>query len=195
MKKLLFFLLLLASANFVNAQDDTKEADSRLDVIKKELSLSDEQASKIKEAMKKRRIAVKDAQEINRKTRREAHEQFDNDMKTILTPDQLKKYEERKDDMSTPQGRAERLVNRLDKQLELNDEQAKKVETAALTRFTKLSEIEKGKGSKDARETINAAFDTELKTILSPEQFAKYQKGGKGGHNGHGGGKGKGKGK
>ena len=194
MKKLLFLLLLLASANFVNAQDDTKEAESRVEVIKKELSLTDEQAAKIKDAMKKRRIAVKDAQAVNKKARREAHDQFDNDMKAILTPDQLKKYEEHKDDMSTPQGRAERLVNRLDKQLELNDEQAKKVEAAALTRFIKLSEVEKGKGSKESRDVINTAFDTEIKGILTPDQFAKYQKGGKGNH-GHGKGHGKGKGK
>lgn len=184
---LVFIFLSTIGISFAQEADE-KEATSRLDILKKELSLTDEQAGKVKEAIKKRRVAVKEA---NRKAKQEAQETFDGDMKTILNAEQLKKFEERKEDMSTPQGRAERLTNRLEKQLTLNEEQAKKTEAAALTRFTKLAEIEKGKENKDARKAVNQAFDAEMKTILTAEQFTKFEAGKKE----HGKGKGKGKGK
>jgi Spy/CpxP family protein refolding chaperone len=197
MKNFVITLLFALCATVAFAQGEEREANERVKVISEELSLTDEQKTKVMEAMKKRRIAVKEAQEMNRKARREAHEAFDEDMKSILTAEQLKKFEERKEDMSTPQGRAERLVGRMDKHVDLTDEQAKKVEAAALTRFTKLSELEKGKENKAARDAVNAAFDAELKTILTAEQLKKYENmkpgHGKGGNHGKGGG-GKGKG-
>ena len=88
----------------------------------------------------------------------------------------------------SPETRAAKMTERMTKELSLNDQQAKEIETVNLEFVTQLSanrvqrtakekkekeEIKKMRGNmKEARE----ARDTKLKSILTEEQYAKYQK-------------------
>lgn len=177
MKNFLLLIIFAFSATFLYAQEDEKEQGKRIESLKTELSLSEDQVVSVKEAFKKRREAHKDKNDKSRKARKEALTAFDADMKAILNPEQLKKYEERKEDMGTPASKAERFAHRLENQLVLSEEQAQKVEVAALEKFTKLDALPKGDEKKAEKDAINTAFEASLKTILRPEQLAKYEKG------------------
>ncbi len=80
----------------------------------------------------------------------------------------------------TPEEKATKITNRLKTELSLTDEQVPKVNAVTLTRVkqateakTKTAEDKKAFGQQ--RKTIFQSWETEMKTILTPEQFATYQ--------------------
>jgi hypothetical protein len=80
----------------------------------------------------------------------------------------------------TPEERATAVSERITKELSLNDDQKKKVYEAALVRGQKMKEAMEKDGDEhtDRRATmkpIMEAFDASMKTILNPEQYAKWK--------------------
>lgn len=79
---------------------------------------------------------------------------------------------------AAPEQRAERMSQQISKQLGLDAATTAKVKEAALVRAQKIDAIQTGPNSNKAKNTAlqaNAAdFKAALKSILTPEQFAKY---------------------
>ena len=79
---------------------------------------------------------------------------------------------------AAPEQRAERMSQQISKQLGLDAATTAKVKEAALVRAQKIDAIQTGSDSNKAKNTAlqaNAAdFKVALKSILTPEQFAKY---------------------
>ena len=79
----------------------------------------------------------------------------------------------------SPEQRSEMFVKRMTKELTLNPEQLERVKSLNLDRFKNIDEA-KAAGSNDKRglalkvKAINETFDTNLKGVLTPEQFTKY---------------------
>lgn len=79
---------------------------------------------------------------------------------------------------AAPEQRAEKMSQRLSKQLGLDAPTTAKVKAAALVRARKIDAIQTGTDSNKAKNTALQAnaqdFKAALKSILTPEQFAKY---------------------
>ncbi len=80
----------------------------------------------------------------------------------------------------TPQEKSANQAKKLIQHLGLTAEQGAQVEAALLLRMTKMSAIkttvEKGEGrQKDAAKAIMEEFDAKMKTILTPEQYTKFE--------------------
>jgi len=145
--------------------------------LKEELSLSDEQAEKVKLAFKSKRKKVKAAKEANagdhkamREARKSANEAFEAELKTILSDEQFMKFQEHKEEMQSPESRAERRADRMAEELKLSDAQAEKVE--ALIK----SKIEARQADREKHKAEREAFEKEMKTILTPEQYEAFLK-------------------
>ncbi|MCX6312949.1 MAG: hypothetical protein NT084_15115 [Bacteroidetes bacterium] len=80
----------------------------------------------------------------------------------------------------SPEERATDGTNRMTKELGLTADQAAKIHAFALTRAQKMDDL-KAKASTDntanqaARKKIMDEFDTNVKTVLTPEQYTKWQ--------------------
>ncbi len=80
----------------------------------------------------------------------------------------------------TPQEKSENQAKKLTEKLVLNAAQTTQVQAALLDRITKIqtvrSTVEKGGGKrKEAIKVILVEFDTKMKTILTPEQYTKFE--------------------
>ncbi|WP_375562726.1 Spy/CpxP family protein refolding chaperone [Bernardetia sp. OM2101] len=157
-----------------HGKHDNHEA--RLEKMKTELGLSDAQVEQIKALHEKKKEKSKADRKANR-------EEFRAEVNKILTPEQRKKAEALHAEHKDPNKRAEKRVEKWKTELSLSDAQATKVKAALVTKMTKmqaLREAAKDKGDdekvdKIERKAIKTAFETELKSILSSEQFAKYE--------------------
>lgn len=105
-----------------------------------------------------------------REARKSANEAFEAELKTILSDEQFMKFQEHKEEMQSPEARAERKADRMAEKLGLNNEQAQKVE--ALLK-SKMAEREEERAQRKAE---REAFEKELKTILTPEQYEAFLK-------------------
>lgn len=83
----------------------------------------------------------------------------------------------------TPEERADKYADKMQKDLGLTAEQRNKVRDLALTRAKKMDELrDKYKGKegdkqvwKDERKKARDEFHAGMKSVLSPEQFAKWE--------------------
>lgn len=80
----------------------------------------------------------------------------------------------------TPQEKAENQAKKLAEKLALTAEQTPQVQAALLDKITKTQNIkttiEKGGGKRiKAAKEITAEFDGKMKTILTPEQYTKFE--------------------
>lgn len=160
--------------------------EERLEKMKEELGLSDAQVEQIKALHEKKKAEMEklreEAKEENKEHRAKmkAHRQ---EMKTeidkILTDEQRKKAEALKEEHKDPNKRAEKRTEKWKTELSLTDAQASKVKAALVTKMTKMQALKEAAGeekvNKEERKAIKTAFETELKSILSKEQFAKYE--------------------
>jgi Spy/CpxP family protein refolding chaperone len=85
-----------------------------------------------------------------------------------------------KSEGKTPQERSEHQAKKLTKVIPLTAEQTPQVQAALLDRMTKMATmkttVEKGDGKqKEAAKAIMAEFDAKMKTILTPEQYTKFE--------------------
>ncbi len=144
----------------------------RLEKMKTELELSNAQVEQIKALHQKKK-------EESNTQRKENRAEFKAEMDKILTPEQRKKAEALKAERKNPESRAEKRVEKWKTELSLNDAQTAKVKTALITRMTKMKALKEAAGEeridKTEVEKLKTAFETELKSILSDEQFANYQ--------------------
>ncbi|PIY11343.1 MAG: hypothetical protein COZ18_04110 [Flexibacter sp. CG_4_10_14_3_um_filter_32_15] len=146
--------------------------EQRLEKMKTELGLSDAQVEQIKALHEKKREQDKAERKANR-------EKFKAEVDKILTPEQRKKAEALQAERKDPNNRAEKRVEKWKTELSLSDAQATKVKTALVTKMTKMQALREAAGDekvdKTERKAIKTAFETELKSILSAEQFTKYE--------------------
>jgi len=145
--------------------------------LKEDLDLTDEQAEKVKAAAKAHRQKMKAAREVNagnhkamREARKAAHEAFEAELKTILSEEQFAKFQAHKEEMQSPESRAERRADRMAEELKLSDAQAEKVE--ALIK----SKIEARQADREKHKAEREAFEKEMKAILTPEQYEAFLK-------------------
>ncbi len=81
----------------------------------------------------------------------------------------------------TPEQRATALADRLEKDLALSADQKTKVHALALTKAQKMDQLrEQNKGKEkttwaDARKQVRDEFTAGMKSVLTPEQFAKWE--------------------
>jgi Spy/CpxP family protein refolding chaperone len=160
--------------------------EQRLEKMKTELGLSDSQVEQIKTLHEKKKEATKglrkEAKEGNEESRAKLkanREEFKAEVDKILTPEQRKKAEALHAERKDPVKRAEKRVEKWKSELSLSDAQATKVKAALVTKMTKMHQLKEAAGDekvdKTERKAIKTAFETELKSILSSEQFAKYE--------------------
>ncbi len=158
----------------------------KLEKMKTELGLSDSQVEQIKsiyssnkEENKGLRKSAKEGNEESRAKLKENRKELKTEIDKILTPEQRKKAEALKAERKNPEKRAEKRVEKWKSELSLNDAQTAKVKTALVTKMTKMQALKEAAGEqkvdKSERKAINVAFETELKSILSNEQFVKYE--------------------
>ncbi|TAH18664.1 MAG: hypothetical protein EAZ08_10765 [Cytophagales bacterium] len=112
MKKLAFFKVLIVCALFLAASNlsfaqkhDRGNGEKQVQKLKTELQLSDEQVAKVQAATAKRSAQIGSVKEEAKKDRKEkmskakaAMDEFDAEMKAVLTPEQYTKFTELKDD-------------------------------------------------------------------------------------------------
>lgn len=146
--------------------------EQKLERMKTELGLSDAQVEQIKALHEKKK-------ETNKAERKAKREEFKAEMDKILTPEQRKKAEALHAERKDPNKRAEKRIEQWKSELSLSDAQATKVKAALVTKMTKMHDLKEKAGDEKAdkteRKAIKTAFETELKSILSSEQFTKYE--------------------
>ena len=75
-----------------------------------------------------------------------------------------------------PEERAAKRIEMMKKSLGLTDEQAAKVQEAQKQLFEDMKQIRaKGEGNREEMKTKRDAFEAQLKTILTSEQYQKFQ--------------------
>jgi len=71
----------------------------------------------------------------------------------------------------------EKMIERLDKQLELSDEQSTNIKAVYVAHFEEMeAKTKDGRPSRDEMEALRAEFETEVKAHLTDEQQAAYDK-------------------
>ncbi len=158
----------------------------RLEKMKTELGLSDSQVEQIKaihqknkEESKKLRKEAKEGNEESRAKLKANRAETKAEVAQILTPEQRKKAEALKTERKDPKNRAEKHAEKMKSELSLSDAQTTKVKAALVTKMTKMHDLREKAGDekidKTERKALKTAFETELKSILSEEQFIKYE--------------------
>lgn len=89
-----------------------------------------------------------------------------------------KKHDKEHKKDKAPTERAENFTKKLQKKANLSTAQVDMVKAAALEHFTQIAALPKEKSDvkKAQRDALHLAFDAKLKTILSAEQYAIYEK-------------------
>jgi Spy/CpxP family protein refolding chaperone len=81
----------------------------------------------------------------------------------------------------TPQERADMQAKRLQTQFNLTDAQASKIREMSLTKASQMQDI-KAKYAEDRKamgaemKTVKSNWDSQLKSVLTPDQYAQYEK-------------------
>lgn len=98
---------------------------------------------------------------------------------TITTFAQSERGKQMRNKNATPEEKAEKRTQKWKTELNLNDTQTAQLKTALIKRITATDELkgeEKGQERKTKMTAIMAEFDAQVKSILTPEQYAIYQK-------------------
>ncbi len=176
------FLFILGFALFTQAFAQKKEqspeerAEKQAKHFKKQFELTDEQVAKVKEAnlVRINKINALRGQKGKRNDLKAAITEYETSLKGILTAEQLKKYETKKEE--APARHAENRTKRLEKELTLTEDQVPQVHEALETRAEKLMELQAStEDKKGKKKQIIDEFEADMKTALKPDQFAKYQ--------------------
>jgi periplasmic protein CpxP/Spy len=210
MKKIILslFAILFAIGAFAQKGPKTEKtleemATKRADKLKTELSLTDEQRTKVYQAhfdkmTKMKAIKAKNLEDKKAiaKEMKPVNDSFQANMKSILTTDQFTQWEvakkneqatrkeKRKERAKKSELSAEEMANKkadkLKSELTLTDEQRTKVYQAQLEKITQMKAI-KAKNLEDKKakakevKPVNEAFQAKMKTILTPEQLTKWE--------------------
>jgi protein CpxP len=178
-------------------------ANKRADKLKTELSLSDEQRAKVYQAHLDKMTKMKAIKDKNLEDKKAAakemkpvRDSFQANMKSILTADQYNKWEAAKKNEQatrkekrkerankselTAEEMASKKADKLKTELSLTDEQCTQVYQAQLEKITQMKAI-KAKNLEDKKakakemKPVNEAFQTKMKSILTPEQLTKWE--------------------
>ncbi len=173
-------------------------------IMKADTTLTREDAQAILaliQASNKTRLEIikanRDKPEVLKQLLQEEHERLMAEIAALVGPETIAKVEELKARLE--QQRLERIqkmielrvtreVEMLTKYLELNDEQGPAVKTALINYYTEIERLRaefKGdpEGLRNALQQLQASFQEQMKTILTPEQYELWLKmrGGRGG--------------
>jgi len=158
--------------------------------IIEELDLTEDQQASVEAIMKKHHDAFResnDPKSMTRQERRQAREQMREAMweeiKTVLTEEQIAKVEERKAERerlrdATPEERVEHRVERLTELLTLSIEQQDQIRTIFLSHMGEFEAIRDSDMSRDERretmQALGATVHEEIKAVLTPEQIETF---------------------
>ena len=209
MKKLLLALLIISVGIVVQAQDHSPEAKAtaRVNKLDKKLNLTEEQKTQIHELFvaqtqnervegTKIRSMSKEERTAFIEARKSQRAEFDQQLSTILSPEQFDKLQaSKKDGQGAKKGKGKNKgksrdkagiiqgkADRLAEELQLNAEQKAAVITTLDEHFVpqerkafKDFSAEEKAAAKQAKADTKAAIDDKFKTIFTPEQYASYQ--------------------
>jgi Spy/CpxP family protein refolding chaperone len=212
MKKILSSLLMLvaftafaqtpASKTQAHKQKSPEErATAFATHLEKSLTLSADQKKKVYDLVLARDQKIGQLREENKgkdrcawvDQRKKAQADFQDGMKSTLTPEQFAKWEAQKEERKkqheakrpqstkTPEQRATGFSTHLEKELTLTPEQKTKVQELVLTREKANDQLrEKYKGqdpcsSAAERKQVRENFENGMKATLTPEQFQKWE--------------------
>jgi periplasmic protein CpxP/Spy len=203
----LFFSLTVLLSNPVSAQREGRgkqhqHGEHQIENLKTELNLSEEQMKTVREAAQVRNQKMKAArekkQENNEEVRNEmkqARSEFQDKVNSVLTPEQKAKWEEMKKEHKSPEERAKKRSQKYKTDLGLDEAQTQKMEAALVQKYAARQAAQEA-DDKAAMKKAKQDYDAQVKQILSPEQYKKYEemkeekKQGKGQGKGHQKGKG-----
>gem|GEM_PF-4539937 len=181
MKILSLIISLLIGIQFLGAQEQ-KPITERLDQLKAELKLSDEQASKIETILKTSEKQLQEARQQNQGDRRALQSAFreqmewqDEQIGKVLTAGQQKKYAElKKKNIRDPQ------VLEMVERLKLTDQQAEQVQEIMDNLGTAMQEQRQGtmdrQGRREAMMKLRDEADAQIEKILTGEQKKEFKK-------------------
>ena len=176
--------------------DPEKRAEKFTERMTNELNLSPEQAAKVNAINKQYAEKEKALHESAQKQRDERKALFDAKQKEIdqvLTPEQLKKRAEQKQQFEErrgkamgqgekmpPEERAKHITERMSKNLKLDEQKAKQVGDINLYFMQKTAKIRQDASLKrdqkmQQMQTAMQERETKLKALLSPEQYQLHQ--------------------
>ena len=124
MKKLIALMIFISSITFANAQDSTRQrklspeqrTERRLQRMKKDLALTDDQASKMKELI----YAQEKMRDNSQDEKISAHKNMNAKLREILTPERQTKYRQQRE------GRKKQMMENRNKRMKSGaDENAK----------------------------------------------------------------------
>lgn len=177
--------MIVVSAAVGAGENDRLEA--RITKMERDLKLTERQVELLREIYKKSAVkrqealaaagddesAVRDALAQNRR-------ETNRDIRTILTPDQRRKFNEANGGRGGPEGRGDRRMEALKERLKLSPEQARQIEPILNENRAKFAEIrENNRGNRQAirgeMRKIREAQDQKIMALLTDEQKKIYQ--------------------
>ena len=151
------------------------------------LNLTEDQKSQVQPIMQKARDEMKAIHEDSTLTQEQKGQQIqtikqstDEQLKSILTPDQFQKYQQMKSEWKNKNKEGEHGRHNLFEKLNLSTAQQDQVQTVmqkskADTKVVKENAALTADQKKEQIKTIRQGADEQLKSILTPEQYQKLQ--------------------
>ncbi len=179
-------LVLILFAGSVYSQQ--KVDDSIIERIQKNLELTKEQSGELQTILQNAGNEANHIRELNRRdpeaikaAMADLRERTNQQIENILTPEQLKKYQEMKSNLQFFREARDNRLEELQKRLNLSDEQVSKIEPIMAAAREKMQELRQNSSGdrQEMRSGMQAIFqerDQKIKEILTDAQKAEYDK-------------------
>lgn len=141
------------------------------------LNLTDSQKEKIKALKTENKENLKKGEKVSKEDREIRFAEMDKQMKNILTKEQYAKFQEiQKEKLTAKASKGNRKGSKGSKFADLNLTDSQKEQLKALKGNKKVKGelAQKQKLTKEEKQTMRAEMDKKIKTILTPEQYAKF---------------------
>lgn len=141
------------------------------------LNLTDSQKEKIKTLKTENKENFKKGEKVSKKDIEIRFAEMDKQMKNILTKEQYVKFQEiQKEKVTNKASKENRKAGKGNKFADLNLTESQKEQLNALKedRKSKGDLVQKQKLTNEEKQELRADMDIKIKTILTPEQYAKF---------------------
>lgn len=181
----LAILITMLAANVYSQPDRRDSVEVK---IRKDLDLTHEQSQQLREILQNARAEAGHIRELNRNNpeainsaMNDLREQTNGQIENILNPDQLKKYQEIKNQLRLFREAGNNQMAELQKRLNLTDKQVAQIEPIMMDAREKMQELRQNRTGdrQEMRSRIQAIFqerDQKIKEILTDSQKAEYDK-------------------